>query len=129
MDMDRLDPNTEHHPVVVAHQARRAADLQLRIADAITTFAGSMQFVYIHAVVFALWMLFVESDPWPKLTLVVSLEAIFLSTFVMIGQNRQADFAQRKANHDFQQQEQELHRNTELTQAIHELATAIHAKV
>ena len=92
--MDRLDPNTEHHPVVVAHQARRAADLQLRIADAITTFAGSMQFVYIHAVVFALWMLFVESDPWPKLTLVVSLEAIFLSTFVMIGQNRQAAFQQ-----------------------------------
>jgi hypothetical protein len=97
MDMDRLDPNTPHHPVVVAHQARRAADLQLRIADAITTFAGSMQFVYIHAVVFALWMLFVESDPWPKLTLVVSLEAIFLSTFVMIGQNRQASFQQANA--------------------------------
>jgi uncharacterized membrane protein len=47
----------------------------------------------------------------------------------MIGQNRQADFAQRKANHDFQEQEQELRQNTELTRAIHELATAIHAKV
>ena len=129
MDMDRLDPNTEHHPVVVAHQARRAADLQLRIADAITTFAGSMQFVYIHAVVFALWMLFVESDPWPKLTLVVSLEAIFLSTFVMIGQNRQASFQQAKADHDFLEQEQELKTNTELTRAIHALATEIHSRV
>lgn len=49
-----------------------------------------MSFVYIHAAVFTIWMLFVEGDPWPKLTLIVSLEAIFLSTFVMIGQNRQA---------------------------------------
>jgi len=127
--MDRLDPNTEHHPVVVAHQARRAADLQLRIADAITTFAGSMQFVYIHAVVFALWMLFVESDPWPKLTLVVSLEAIFLSTFVMIGQNRQAAFQQAKADHDFNESELELKTNTQLTREIHALTTELHRRV
>ena len=120
---------TEHHPVVVAHQARRAADVQLRIADAITTFAGSMQFVYIHAVVFALWMLFVEPDPWPKLTLVVSLEAIFLSTFVMIGQNRQASFQQAKADHDFVAQEQELKANTELTRAVHALTTEIHQRI
>ena len=45
-------------------------------------------FVYVHAVGFAVWMLSIESNPWPKLTLIVSLEAIFLSTFVMIGQNR-----------------------------------------
>ena len=94
-------PPLPHHPVVVEHAARRAADLQLRIADAITAFAGSMPFVYIHAVAFAVWMLFVESDPWPKLTLIVSLEAIFLSTFVMIGQNRQAEFQRAKADHDF----------------------------
>jgi uncharacterized membrane protein len=119
----------QHSPAVLAHQARRAADLQLRAADTITAFAGSMTFVYIHAVVFALWMLLVESDPWPKLTLVVSLEAIFLSTFVMIGQNRQADFAQRKADHDFHEEEVELHHNTELTEAIHVLAQAIHAKI
>jgi hypothetical protein len=60
-----------------------------------------MPFVYLHAVAFARWMLFVESDPWPKLTLIVSLEAIFLSTFVMIGQNRQAEFQRAKADHDF----------------------------
>ena len=116
-------------PVVVAHAEQRAADIQLRVADAITSFAGSMKFVYIHAVVFAVWMLFVESNPWPKLTLIVSLEAIFLSTFVMIGQNRQAAFAQAKADHDFLEQEQELKTNTDITRAIHELAKQIHASV
>ncbi len=115
-----------HHPVVIAHATRRAADIQLRIADAITSFAGSMMFVYIHAVVFVVWMLFVESNPWPTLTLIVSLEAIFLSTFVMIGQNRQASFQQAKADHDFVEQEQELKNNTELTKAIHALTQQIH---
>src|SRR5205807_7009692 len=103
-DVTQLDPVVPHHPVVTAHKTNRAADTQLRIADAITAFAGSMPFVYIHAVVFVLWMVFVESDPWPKLTLVVSLEAIFLSTFVMLGQNRQSAFQQAKADHDFVQQ-------------------------
>jgi uncharacterized membrane protein len=114
------------HPVVTAHRTTRAADIQLRVADAITSFAGSMRFVYIHAVGFALWMLLVEKDPWPKLTLIVSLEAIFLSTFVMIGQNRQASFQQAKADHDFVEQEQELHTNTELTRQVHELTQQIH---
>jgi uncharacterized membrane protein len=103
--------------------------LQLRIADAITKFAGSMMFVYIHIVLFAVWMVLAEGDPWPKLTLVVSLEAIFLSTFVMIGQNRQAEFTQRKADHDYVEQEAELHQNTEITKAIHVLTQAIHAQV
>src|SRR5207245_3434248 len=99
---------------------------QWRIADAIHAFAGSMPFVYLHAAAFALWMLLVESDPWPKLTLVVSLEAIFLSTFVMIGQNRQAAFQQAKADHDFTEQELELKTNTEITRAIHVLTTELH---
>ena len=118
-----------HSPVVISHIEKRAADVQLRIADAITSFAGSMKFVYIHAVAFAVWMVFVESNPWPKLTLVVSLEAIFLSTFVMIGQNRQAAFQQAKADHDFIEQEQELKTNTDITRAVHELAKQIHASV
>ena len=67
--------------------------------------------------------------PRPTLTLIVSLEAIFLSTFVMIGQNRQASFQQAKADHDFLEQEQELKLNTELTKAIHRLATEIHGRV
>lgn len=115
--------------MVLAHEAQRAADVQLRIADRITAFAGSMNFVYIHAVIFAVWMLFIESDPWPKLTLIVSLEAIFLSTFVMIGQNRQAAFQQAKADHDFEAGDQELKANTEITQAIHALTTEIHSRI
>ena len=118
-----------HSPVVTEHKASRAADIQLRIADAITSFAGSMKFVYIHAVIFAVWMLFIERNPWPKLTLIVSLEAIFLSTFVMIGQNRQAAFQQAKADRDFVEQEQELKTNTDITSAIHALTKEIHARV
>ena len=118
-----------HHPAVVAHRNSRAGDVQLRIADVITEFAGSMPFVYLHAVAFAVWMLWVESSAWPTLTLVVSLEAIFLSTFVMIGQNRQAAFQQIKADHDFVEQELELRTNTELTRAIHLMTTELHRRL
>jgi uncharacterized membrane protein len=118
-----------HHPVVLEEQAKRAADIQLRIADWITAFAGSMNFVYLHIVLFTVWMLFVESSPWPTLTLIVSLEAIFLSTFVMIGQNRQAEFQQDKADHDFNEQELELKTNTELTREIHQLTTELHRRL
>ena len=119
----------QQHPVVVAHRAQRAADLQLRVADGITAFAGSMPFVYIHAALFGIWMLFIESNPWPKLRLIVSLEAIFLSTFVMIGQNRQSAFQQAKADHDFNEQERELKTNTDLTRAIHTLTTDLHRRL
>ena len=116
------------HPVVVAFHEMRRHDLQLRVADAITSFAGSMNFVYLHAVIFAGWMIFAESTPWPALTLVVSLEAIFLSTFVLIGQNRQAAFQLAKADHDFVQQELELQTNTDLTRAIHVMTTELHRR-
>ncbi len=117
------------HPAVVAQQAHRAAKTQLRIADAITAFAGSMSFFYLHAGVFLVWMLLVEKSPWPTLTLVVSLEAIFLSTFVMIGQNRQSAFQQAKAEHDFVESELELKTNTELTRQIHTLTTELHRRI
>ena len=71
-----------------------------------------MSFVYIHVALFAVWMLVFEKSPWPTLTLVVSLEAIFLSTFVMIGQNRQAAFQQAKADHDYAEEEALLKENT-----------------
>ncbi|WP_375492103.1 DUF1003 domain-containing protein [uncultured Jatrophihabitans sp.] len=119
----------QHHPTVIAEARRRSDDVQLRVADAITRFAGSMMFVYLHAVLFAVWMLVIEKSPWPTLTLIVSLEAIFLSTFVMIGQNRQADFQQRKADHDFTASEQELHTNTDLTRQIAQLTQEIHQHV
>lgn len=133
--MDHLDERTPlgrtarlTHPVVAAFHEMRAQDLQLRVADAITAFAGSMPFVYLHAAIFAVWMVFTESTPWPTLTLIVSLEAIFLSTFVLIGQNRQAAFQLAKADHDFVQQELELQTNTDLTRAIHVMTTELHRR-
>jgi uncharacterized membrane protein len=117
------------HPVTAAMLAQRAENAQLRLADRITTFAGSMPFVYLHAAAFALWMIFIESSPWPTLTLIVSLEAIFLSTFVLIGQNRQAAFQQAKADHDFVESELELKTNTDLTRQIHTLTTELHRRV
>jgi uncharacterized membrane protein len=122
-----LSERAAHHPAVVAMAAHRAADVQLRVADAITAFAGSMRFVYIHIALFAVWMLLLEKSPWPTLTLVVSLEAIFLSTFVMIGQNRQSAFQQIKADHEFVVQEKELDENTVLTREIHRLTVELHA--
>jgi len=88
-----------------------------------------MAFVYLHVALFAIWMLLLEHKPWPTLTLVVSLEAIFfLSTFVMIGQNRQASFQQAKADHDFVEQELELKTNTDLTRQIHTLVVELNNK-
>ncbi|KPI20115.1 MULTISPECIES: DUF1003 domain-containing protein [Streptomyces] len=90
----------------------RMRGTQDRIADAITTFAGTMQFVYIHAAWFTVWIAFNEGlfghsavwDPYPfgLLTMIVSLEAIFLSTFVMVSQNRQAMREKVRADLDFE---------------------------
>jgi uncharacterized membrane protein len=117
-----------HHPAVLDEARRRSDNLQLRLADRITAFAGSMNFVWLDAALFGAWMLFLESNPWPTLTLVVSLEAIFLSTFVMIGQNRQSAFQQARADHDFQMQDLELKTNTELTREIHLLTAELHRR-
>ena len=57
-----------HHPAVLDEARRRSGDFELRLADRITTFAGSMNFVYLHALLFAVWMLVLEKSPWPTLT-------------------------------------------------------------
>ena len=76
-------------PALLKHERERAEDRQNRAADEITAFSGSMLFVYIHIIWFGCWIGFgVERYPYGLLTMIVSLEAIFLSTFVMISQNR-----------------------------------------
>jgi uncharacterized membrane protein len=76
-------------PALLKYEEKRAQNVQSRIADAITAFAGSMAFVYVHLVWFAIWVgIPLEKYPFGLLTMIVSLEAIFLSTFVMISQNR-----------------------------------------
>ena len=127
--LPKIDLNAPHSPVVLKQLEKRASSIQLRVADAITAFAGSMNFVYIHVALFAVWMLVFEKSPWPTLTLIVSLEAIFLSTFVMIGQNRQAAFQQAKADHDYSEEEAMLKENTDLTRTIHELTQQVHQKL
>ena len=114
---------------MAAELEKRADDAQLRVADKITAFAGSMNFVYLHVVLFATWMLWFEKSPWPTLTLIVSLEAIFLSTFVMIGQNRQAAFQQVKADRDYKDINQLLEENTRLTKLVHQLTEDVHARI
>src|SRR3954452_18103391 len=87
------------NPALVKQTEQRAEYAQNRIADKITTFAGSMAFVYIHVLWFVLWIgLGVEKYPFGLLTMIVSLEAIFLSTFVMISQNRADAVAPVAAN-------------------------------
>lgn len=84
-----------------------------KIADSITAFVGSMRFVFAHTLWFGLWILVnvgaitflkfqFDSYPFGLLTLIVSLEAIFLSTFVMISQNRQAEREELRAELDFE---------------------------
>jgi uncharacterized membrane protein len=85
---------------------------QDRVADRITSFAGSLNFVYIHAVWFTIWIalnaglfsasLIFDEFPYGLLTMIVSLEAIFLSTFVMVSQNRQAARSDIRADLDFE---------------------------
>ena len=79
-------------PALAEHAEQRARDVQNRAADQITRFAGSMTFVYLHVIWFASWIGFgVEAYPYGLLTMIVSLEAIFLSIFVLISQNRQTE--------------------------------------
>jgi len=99
----------------VRHEGRildSLRDAQDRAADRITGFAGSMKFVYLHSVWFAVWILLnagavgstivFDKFPFGLLTMIVSLEAIFLSTFVMISQNRQAARADIRSELDFE---------------------------
>jgi uncharacterized membrane protein len=103
------------NPALVKHAEARADDVQNRIADRITTFAGSMTFVYLHILWFGSWIIFrVEDYPFGLLTMIVSLEAIFLSTFVMISQNRADAKRQVIADQEWQTVREEDRQNDEL---------------
>jgi uncharacterized membrane protein len=97
-------------------QARERAELaENRVSDAITRFAGSMTFVYLHIIWFGCWIGFgVESYPYGLLTMIVSLEAIFLSTFVMISQNRADAKQQVIADQEWKTVQEEDQQNIQL---------------
>jgi uncharacterized membrane protein len=87
---------------------KRRQRVQDRVSDDITAFSGSMTFVYLHILWFAVWIVVNVTpwafDPYPfgLLTLIVSLEAIFLSTFVMISQNRESALSDARDDIDFE---------------------------
>jgi uncharacterized membrane protein len=118
------------HPALQRFATLRHENLQSRIADRITQFAGSMLFVYVHVVWFAVWIgLGVEKYPFGLLTMIVSLEAIFLSTFVMISQNRADEKRRVLADQEWEFVQAEERQNEELlalSKQILDLTTAIH---
>jgi uncharacterized membrane protein len=128
----RLTPNIHlPNPALVEHARERRLRVENRIADHITDFAGSMRFVYLHILWFGLWIgLGAEKYPYGLLTMIVSLEAIFLSTFVMISQNRADEKREVIANQQFQLVREEDSQNQELLKLSHqilELTKAVHA--
>ena len=103
------------NPVLVKHAEQRAEYVQSRMADAITAFAGSMAFVYLHILWFGCWIgLGIEHYPFGLLTMIVSLEAIFLSTFVMISQNRADAKRQVLADQQWRTVQEESEQNKQL---------------
>ncbi len=131
----------ERHPALQRHEDARREHLQDRIADRITEFAGSMRFVYLHIVWFGLWIalnigllgFLIDKgfDPFPfgLLTMIVSLEAIFLSTFVMISQNRADQKREVLADHQWEMIQAEEKQNRlllDLSKQILDLTAAIH---
>jgi len=122
---------TPIHPALLKREQERAERRQNRVADRITAFSGSMLFVYLHIIWFGCWIGFrVEKYPFGLLTMIVSLEAIFLSTFVMISQNRADAKRQVIADQQWQTVQEEDKQNKELldlSNQILELTKAIHA--
>jgi uncharacterized membrane protein len=120
----------EPNPALVQHARQRAESFENRVADRITAFSGSMRFVYLHIIWFACWIGFgVEGYPYGLLTMIVSLEAIFLSTFVLISQNRTDAKRQVVADQQWMTVQEEDSQNRELirlSNQILELTKAIH---
>jgi uncharacterized membrane protein len=121
----------EPNPALLEHAEKRAESAQNRIADKITAFSGSMLFVYIHILWFGAWIGFrVEHYPFGLLTMIVSLEAIFLSTFVLISQNRTDAKRQVIADQQWQTVKEEDKQNEELihiSNQILDLTKEIHS--
>ena len=104
------------HPALVEHAKDRRRKFENRLADSVTGFAGSMRFVYVHVVWFTLWIAIpVEDRPFGLLTMIVSLEAIFLSTFILISQNRTDERRQVIADNQWEIVQE---RNAQITQLL-----------
>ena len=111
-------------PALLKREEERARARQNVVADKITAFSGSMLFVYVHIVWFACWIGFgVEDYPYGLLTMIVSLEAIFLSTFVLISQNRADAKRQVIADEHWKMVQEEDKQNVELLDLSKQILT------
>ncbi len=121
------------NPALIEHADERRKSVENRVADRITAFSGSMRFVYLHVLWFGLWIgLGAEAYPYGLLTMIVSLEAIFLSTFVMISQNRADAKRVVLANQQWETVQDEDKQNQELlrlSNEILELTKAVHSSM
>jgi uncharacterized membrane protein len=121
------------NPALLEHARQRRLSLENRVADHITAFSGSMRFVYLHVIWFTCWIAFrVEAYPYGLLTMIVSLEAIFLSTFVMISQNRADSKREVLANQQWKTVKDEDEQNQELLALSHQildLTKAVHSSI
>lgn len=116
------------------HKAANRRDLEARVSDIITDVSGRMIFVYFHVVWFGLWIIlntgllgFKAFDPFPYglLTMIVSLEAIFLSTFVLISQNRMNELAESRADLDLHIGLLSEHETTRVLQMLDAIQTKL----
>jgi uncharacterized membrane protein len=114
-----------------------AATREERIAEAITGFTGSMRFVYLHLALYGAWILVnlglvpgvPRFDPsFVVLAMVASVEAIFLSTFVLISQNRMGAAADKRADLDLQISLLAEHELTKLAELVHAIAKKLEVK-
>jgi uncharacterized membrane protein len=127
-----------HAIVAVRQQFEANKSLQDRMADAITHFVGSIPFVFLHAVWFGGWLVLNSGrvpgvtpfDPFPfvMLAMIASVEAIFLSTFVLISQNRMAVLADKRADLDLQVNLLAEHEITRLITIVDAIAERVGAK-
>lgn len=112
------------NPALRQHAKERRSKVENRLSDAITKFAGSMNFIYVHVIWFGLWLTIpVEKYPFGLLTMIVSLEAIFLSTFILISQNRADDKRRVVADHQWelvQARDSQIEEMLTLTRTIRE---------
>ena len=120
------------------HAARAHRTFAERLADAITRFCGSMTFVWLHAIWFLVWIAANATDsfglrfdpfPFSLLTMIVSLEAIFLSTFILISQNREQQLADRLNQLDLQINLLSEQENTKMLQILQAVAEKVGAEI
>ena len=130
--------STLRRNIAVLRQRRedeeKSATFEERTAERISRFAGSMRFVYLHAVLYGFWIvantgLMPVIRPWDPtlvvLAMIASVEAIFLSTFILIGQNRMAASADRRAELDLQISLLAEREITKLVELVSEIAARI----